>query len=70
MVVENWKLLAKNIYNLNIGQTSADGLLSLDSVYCLGLCSHGPAVRVDDDLFVEVGAEQLQSIVEGLNDGR
>ncbi|MCV6622172.1 MAG: NAD(P)H-dependent oxidoreductase subunit E [Cellvibrionaceae bacterium] len=61
---------SKEYLQLEYGQTSADGLLSLDSVYCLGLCSHGPAVRVDDDLFVEVGTEKLQSIVEGLNDGR
>lgn len=32
---------------VQLGQTSADGAVSLEPVYCLGLCGTGPAALVD-----------------------
>ncbi len=31
-----------------IGSTTADGMVTFEAVYCLGLCASGPAAMVDD----------------------
>jgi len=36
------------------GQTRADGAVTLEAVYCLGLCATGPAAVVDDKLRARV----------------
>ena len=32
---------------INLGETAADGSVSLEAVYCLGLCTSGPSATVD-----------------------
>ncbi|GAA6151538.1 NAD(P)H-dependent oxidoreductase subunit E [Pseudoteredinibacter isoporae] len=58
---------SKDYLQLDFGESSTDGLISLDSVYCLGLCSHGPAVRVDDELFVQVDQDKMKTIIRELS---
>ena len=38
------------------GATRADGAVTLEPVYCLGLCATGPAAQVDDQLRARVSA--------------
>jgi formate dehydrogenase subunit gamma len=38
---------------VRMGETSADGRVSLEAVYCLGVCASGPAAMVDGE--IEVG---------------
>ncbi len=48
-------------------QTSADGALTLEPVYCLGLCAVGPAVLVDDDeLHARVTPQRLDELLATL----
>lgn len=35
---------------LELGGTTADGHITIESVYCLGLCASGPALMVDGNL--------------------
>jgi formate dehydrogenase subunit gamma len=32
---------------VTLGETRADGAVTLESVYCLGLCASGPSALVD-----------------------
>lgn len=43
------------------GHTRADGAVTLEPVYCLGLCATGPAAMVDDQLRARVSAAQLDA---------
>jgi NADH:ubiquinone oxidoreductase subunit E len=43
------------------GHTRADGAVTLEPVYCLGLCATGPAAMVDDQLCARVSAAQLDA---------
>ncbi|MEO0424175.1 MAG: formate dehydrogenase subunit gamma [Pseudomonadota bacterium] len=36
--------------NCKLGETTADGAVTLDAVYCLGMCACSPAVMIDEDL--------------------
>ncbi len=40
--------IATEHLGLRIGETSADGRVTLDAVYCLGLCATGPNAMIDD----------------------
>ena len=43
------------------GQTHADGSVTLEPVYCLGLCATGPAALVDDKLCARVSAATVDA---------
>lgn len=44
-------------------ETRADGLVSLEPVYCLGLCAQSPAMQVNDRLFARVTPERLPAVL-------
>jgi NADH-quinone oxidoreductase subunit E len=52
------------------GETSADGLFTLLPAGCLGACDKAPAMMVDDELFVGVGIEELDRILDTYRDGK
>ena len=42
------------------------GRVKIETVYCLGLCSVGPAAMVKDDVHARLDAAKLQALVAGL----
>jgi formate dehydrogenase subunit gamma len=48
-------------------QTSADGRYTLEPAYCLGLCSSGPNLMLDDDLHAAVSNAKFDRIVARKN---
>jgi formate dehydrogenase subunit gamma len=46
--------------------TRADGAVSLEPVFCLGLCALSPAVMVDDRLHGRVTPQRLDRLAAGL----
>ena len=48
------------------GETTPDGLISLERVACLGACALAPAIVVDDKVYGRVTLAQLKKILEGL----
>ena len=50
--------------NLQDGQTTEDMLFTLESVRCLGCCSLGPVVRVDDDIHGRITSDMAGKVVE------
>jgi formate dehydrogenase subunit gamma len=49
---------------LEWGGTSPDGSLTVEAVYCLGLCSHSPSALFDDEPVGKVNAEKLDEIAQ------
>jgi formate dehydrogenase subunit gamma len=45
------------------GGTTADGAVTLEPVYCLGLCSSSPAMVVGDKLHARVDAEKFDRLL-------
>ena len=45
--------------------TTADGKVTVEPVYCLGLCANGPAALVDDRPVAAVTVERLMAEVAG-----
>lgn len=53
----------KRALGIGLHETSADGRVTLEPVYCLGLCSCAPAAMVDGELFGRVDADVIDEIV-------
>lgn len=53
---------------LGIGwhETTADNRVTLEPVFCLGLCACGPAAMVDGRLVGRLDADRLRDLLEGL----
>jgi len=49
------------------GETTDDMLFSLESVRCLGCCSLGPVVRINDDIHGRITMDKAEKILEGYN---
>lgn len=49
--------------NVKLGQTTADGAITVEAVYCLGNCALSPAIMVDDKLVGRVDAAKFEKIV-------
>jgi formate dehydrogenase subunit gamma len=48
---------------IDFHQTSADGTVSLEAVYCLGNCACSPAVMIDGQLHGRVTAQRFQQLL-------
>ena len=58
------ELHAKKVLGIDFGQTTADGAITLEAVYCLGNCGCGPSVLVDaDGLQANVTPERFDALV-------
>ncbi|MEV6194116.1 formate dehydrogenase subunit gamma [Streptomyces sp. NPDC051920] len=50
---------------LELGETSADGAVTVEQVFCLGNCALGPSVEVNGRLYGRVGPARLGSLLDG-----
>ncbi len=46
------------------GKTTEDGLFTLESVRCIGCCSLGPVVKINEDVYGRIGSEDLTEILD------
>lgn len=49
-----------------VHETSADGAVTLEPAYCLGLCASSPAIQIDDELHARVTPEGLDELLAPL----
>lgn len=52
-------------HGLACGETSADGSITVESVYCLGNCALSPAAMLDGKLIGRMSEARLDAIVSG-----
>jgi len=53
----------KALLGIDFHQTTLDGAVTLEPVYCLGLCSCAPAAMLDGELHGRIDAELAQELV-------
>lgn len=58
-----WDTL-RDTLNLKNGETTPDNKWTLVTTSCLGLCSVGPVVLINDDLYGNVTPEEIERILE------
>jgi len=53
---------------IDFHETSADGAISLEPVYCLGNCACGPSLRVGDAIVGRVDASRFDALLVALQE--
>jgi formate dehydrogenase subunit gamma len=59
------KAIEKSL-KVKFGETTADGKVTLEAVYCLGLCSTAPAMLVDERPFGRVSPQKFETLMTEL----
>jgi formate dehydrogenase subunit gamma len=54
---------AKQALGIDFHQTTADGAVSLEPVYCLGNCALGPSVMIDERLQGRVSPQRFDALI-------
>ena len=55
---------AQKRLGIGFGDTTPDGRLTLEAVYCLGLCACSHAAMLDDEVYGRVTAESLDTLID------
>jgi formate dehydrogenase subunit gamma len=53
---------AKQLLGIGFHETTADGAVTLEPVYCLGLCACAPSAMLDGEVIGRLDAEMLEEI--------
>jgi len=56
----------KNRLGIDFHQTTPDQQISLEPVYCLGMCACSPALQIDKEVYGRVSTERFDALVNGL----
>lgn len=54
--------------NIKEGETTEDGLFTLNNVACLGCCSLSPVMMINDDTYGQLTKEKVKSILSELKE--
>lgn len=54
---------AKKCLNVDYHQTTADGAITLEPVYCLGNCALSPSVMLDEEIYGRVSPAELDALI-------
>ena len=50
---------------ISFGETTPDGLFTLEYANCLGLCDQGPAMLVNDEVFASLTPDKAAEVIAG-----
>lgn len=55
---------------IGVGETTKDGMFSIQSVECLGACGYAPMMQITNDVYCNnLTPEKIDSIIDGLKKG-
>ncbi len=58
---------AKAALGIDFGQTTPDGRVTLEPIYCLGLCSMSPSAMLDGEIFARLDAPRFEELLAEAN---
>jgi len=58
-----------NELGISVGETTADGFITLESVSCLGACYKSPTIKIDREIYGNLTPESAVAIISGLREG-
>lgn len=68
----SWSLLSalKRELGIEVGETTPDGLFTLELVSCLGACGVAPVMMIDDQVYGNLTEEKLAEILNSYREGK
>lgn len=55
---------ARDQVGVGPGETTADGSVTVEQVFCLGNCALGPSVQLNGEVYGRVSADRLRSLLD------
>jgi NADH-quinone oxidoreductase E subunit len=55
---------ARQILGIDLGETTEDGMITLETCRCVGACSQAPVIMVEEDVYGQVQAKKLEKIIK------
>jgi formate dehydrogenase subunit gamma len=59
----------KKCLNVDYHQTTSDGKITLEPVYCLGNCALSPAIMLDDEVHGRVSLQMINELISEVHNG-
>ena len=56
---------AKRRLGIEFGETRADGVVTLEAVYCLGLCARAPAAMLNGEPIGRISSATIDEYADG-----
>jgi len=54
----------EELLNINDGQTTEDKRFTLESVRCIGCCSLGPVIKINEDMHGRIGSDEVEKVLD------
>ncbi len=67
---EDLKRVCKRFLGIECGETTEDGLFTLNEVECIGACVNAPVVQINDDYYEDLSEKSFLNILDNLSEGR
>lgn len=55
---------------IKMGETTEDGLFTLEEVECLGACVNAPMIQVNDDYYEDLSPDIMEGLLSALKEGK
>lgn len=63
---ENILKKLRQLLGVRIGETTEDGLFTLELCACLGVCGNAPAMMINDDVYGDLNEEKVEQIIANI----
>lgn len=60
----NVRAFLEDKLKIKMGETTSDGIFTLDHVECLGVCSLAPVMSINDKIYPELDSKKVCKIIE------
>ena len=67
---ENILRKLKVLLGVNVGETTKDGLFTLELCACLGVCRNAPVMMINDDFYGDLTEEKVEEIIDKIREMR
>ena len=54
--------------NIQAGETTKDGLFTLETVACIGACSIAPVIAIDDEFYGRLSTKEILPLLKKYSD--
>ena len=58
----------KDILKIDVGETTADGMFTLEPVNCIGACAKAPSMLIGDTVYGNLTRAKIEDVIRGLRD--
>lgn len=59
----------KMLLGVNTGETTKDGMFTLELCACLGVCGNAPVMMINEDVYGDLTEEKVEEIIEKIRRG-